>query len=128
VCEAREYAYDWNSGTDVPGNGRVLEQDAIALARRIIGTVRRPVNCHETTMTTSVADQMAVRRAGNNIPNGEVEQLQTSHDSSLEHDITLGPSLDGIVDTPVTRQASVSSSRNDHPPPVRRRHGGAMPM
>jgi hypothetical protein len=133
VCEAREYAYDWNSGGDVPGYGPVLDPDAVTLAQRVIVSVPRPTQCHDSTMSTAVSHQIAVRLTDNAVPNDGsgcnegAEEVHVAHGTALGKDDTRTWQLDSAYVSAFNRQTAVYRGWNDGPPRTRRRHGGATP-
>src|ERR1044071_4942596 len=100
VGEARDYAYDWNTPTGVPGSGPLAEQDIEELLRRVIG---------------------------DGDPQLSPAPPQPAADTSpgTRHELDASPSEQPASARP-DQAADVESTPK--PPPIERRHGRAMPI
>lgn len=127
VCEAREYAYDWNTPGGVPGSGPLpTTEEVLRMAARIVG---------------GGADE-AAQPTGDRAKDVVQDREQPSSRTEASHIVADAPQpVDGAADFTKTPPPSLSTEfgeagaaatrgRADEPPgPLsRRRHGGAIPL
>jgi len=117
VCEAREYAYDWNVPGGVPGSGELLPVDDVpAMLRRVFG---EPEPASDAVSQARLSDEAAP--APERAP-VEAEAGPTEGDAP-------SPTLPSAAAPPPAAEPPSSEKRPekaDISPP--RRHGGATPV
>lgn len=130
VCEAREYAYDWNLPGDVPGSGPLPPGlDVKAMAGRLFGNRRPPPQPDESfgsgppAGTASAAEDAA---SAGTASSHECPSEMTDSRSSSGPDAAAPDSPASASDNacPETGAAADSAAPSE---PLRRRHGGALP-
>lgn len=113
LCEAREYAYDWNVPGDVPGSGPLLATDDVkAMVARVFGGVP-----DAPTAAAAAAGEDAVEAAAAPLASSEADGRVTKPEGFPAHDHE--------------DQASTAAQEPDlpsHDLTVRHRHGGAFPV
>ncbi|UVF22176.1 DUF3306 domain-containing protein (plasmid) [Microvirga terrae] len=134
VSEAREYAYDWNSGGDVPGSGPMHGPDAVTLVQRVTAPPPRPARFHEGTARTIFSDPAAgpqIDAAAHNEegdPREGAEPMHLPYGSSHPHDKTAMPGPDARSVSHVSHLSPFACGWHDGSVRAQRRHGGATPM
>jgi Protein of unknown function (DUF3306) len=130
VCEAREYAYDWNTPGGVPGSGLLPPSDEIArMAARIVGAgdldeapgtglpePERPQDA-ETTMPAPPSEVAPHAREIAADTGGSPTKMP----AALPQTAGREPEAVAVVDPTRAKDAADGSS-------APRRHGGAMPL
>ena len=144
VCEAREYAYDWNTPGGVPGSGPLPLTDDVArmVARIVGGDASAPALPEVETGNAANAhskdrEQPSLANAGASDTNAAAPDqnpaLVTEAETpcrAADQASALAPPLSPAVAKNCEHAAATSRPRADEPakPSSARRHGGAMPL
>ena len=131
VCEAREYAYDWNTPGGVPGNGTLPASDEIArMAARIVGGERPASTAAEGDAGNCPQDpeQAALLYPVSHAPgDAPPPALAVTRDEAPSRDQRDGANL--VVSAPAEKlSASKPTDTDADVLRAPRRHGGAMPL
>jgi len=145
VCEAREYAYDWNTPGGVPGSGPLpTTEDVLRMAARIVGGGTSNFGLSDLDATrdsANIASQHREQPSSSDLGTEDSNPVAPHQNPSLmpseelergAADQAKAPPLTSSAEVPNTREpaATTEAGRTDEPlsvaPP--RRHGSAMPV
>lgn len=146
VCEAREYAYDWNTPGGVPGYGPLPStEDILRMAARIVGgepsdgglpDAAEAASTHAQAITQSQdRGQPSSSGAGTGDASAAVPHqdpvLMSENESPRIADETSVRAPVSSLNVAMTRRSDKGAEpdRTEEPvTPAPRRHGGAMPL
>jgi hypothetical protein len=137
VCEAREYAYDWNTPGGVPGNGPLpSSEEILRMAARIVGG-----KANEAAQPDSdgAKDAMEAESQDRNqlSPHADASNVVPAPSPALGVEDPAGEASDHPTVSPpslstefVAAGTVVPRGGTDEPlgPGSKRRHGGAIPL